>query len=124
MYHVAKAEASQKQKASTFGAALSHVAKLLRLKDFMMILKLLLLSQETPGDLTTIDRLSPKVKMFLIPVIGRYRQRFKASKVLDYLSRTVASYTDVVEVILKDIDNDDDYHEVRSMMDLVLGCKA
>ncbi|GJY13766.1 hypothetical protein Tco_0383075 [Tanacetum coccineum] len=27
-------------------------------------------SQETPGDLTTGDRLSPKVKVFLIPVIG------------------------------------------------------
>ncbi|GJS87036.1 hypothetical protein Tco_0769672 [Tanacetum coccineum] len=28
-------------------------------------------SQETPRDLTTGDRLSPKVKVFLIPVIGR-----------------------------------------------------
>ncbi|GJW60243.1 reverse transcriptase domain-containing protein [Tanacetum coccineum] len=54
----------------------------------------------------------------------RYRQRFEASKVLDYLSRTVASYTNVVEDILKDIDNDDDYHEVGSMMDLVLGREA
>ncbi|GJZ08873.1 hypothetical protein Tco_0543156 [Tanacetum coccineum] len=49
---------------------------------------------------------------------------FEASKVLDYLSRTVASYTDVAEVILKDIDNDDDYREVGSMMDLVLGREA
>ncbi|GJT18661.1 hypothetical protein Tco_0877367 [Tanacetum coccineum] len=31
---------------------------------------MILLDQETPGDLTTRDRLSPKVKMFLIPVIG------------------------------------------------------
>ncbi|GKD21471.1 hypothetical protein Tco_1223174, partial [Tanacetum coccineum] len=31
--------------------------------------KSLLLLQETPGDLTTGDHLSPKVKMFLIPVI-------------------------------------------------------
>ncbi|GJU12617.1 hypothetical protein Tco_1135013 [Tanacetum coccineum] len=70
---------------------------LLGLKDFMMIFELLLL---------------------------RYRQSFKASKVLDYLSRTVESYTDVAEVILKDIDNDDDYREFGSMMDLVLGRKA
>ncbi|GKD20761.1 hypothetical protein Tco_1222464 [Tanacetum coccineum] len=76
--------------------------------------------QETPGDLTTGDRLSLKVKMFLIPVIGR----FEALKVLDYLSRPIASYTDDAEVILKDIDNDGDYREVGSMMDLVLGCKA
>ncbi|GKC49446.1 hypothetical protein Tco_1072191 [Tanacetum coccineum] len=81
-------------------------------------------NQETPGDLATEDRLSPKIKMFLIPVIGRYQQRFEASKVLDYLSRIVASYTDVAEVILKDIDNDVDYHEVGSIMDLVLGREA
>ncbi|GJT90501.1 hypothetical protein Tco_1079346 [Tanacetum coccineum] len=29
--------------------------------------------QETPGDLTTGDHLSPKVNMFLIPVIGRFK---------------------------------------------------
>ncbi|GJY39487.1 hypothetical protein Tco_0425851 [Tanacetum coccineum] len=80
--------------------------------------------QEIPGDLTTRNFLSSKVKVFLIPVIVRYRQRFEASKVLDYLSQTVASYTDVAEDILKDIDNDDDYHEVGSMMDLVLGHEA
>ncbi|GJR30962.1 hypothetical protein Tco_1107194 [Tanacetum coccineum] len=50
--------------------------------------------------------------------------RFEALMVLDYLSRTVASYIDVAEVILKDIDNDDDYREVGSMMDLVLGREA
>ncbi|GKA28971.1 hypothetical protein Tco_0715216 [Tanacetum coccineum] len=53
-----------------------------------------------------------------------WNEMFEASKVLDYLSRTVVSYNDVAEVILKDIDNDDDYREVRSMMDLVLGREA
>nr|GEW64533.1 hypothetical protein [Tanacetum cinerariifolium] len=38
-------------------------------------------SQETPGDLTTGDRLSPKVKVFLIPVIG-FSFAFVASFVL------------------------------------------
>nr|XP_043605929.1 uncharacterized protein LOC122578111 isoform X2 [Erigeron canadensis] len=36
--------------------------------------------------------------------------------VLDYLSRTVASCTDVAEAILKDIDNDDDYREIGPLM--------
>ncbi|GJY03597.1 zf-CCHC domain-containing protein [Tanacetum coccineum] len=36
-------------------------------------------SQETPGDLTTRDRLSPKVKVFLIPVIGN--NQVKESKI-------------------------------------------
>ncbi|GJY94791.1 hypothetical protein Tco_0511152, partial [Tanacetum coccineum] len=36
--------------------------------------------QETPGDLTTGDRLSPKVKVFLIPVIDLMRQNNKKMK--------------------------------------------
>ncbi|KAJ0640715.1 putative ubiquitinyl hydrolase 1 [Helianthus annuus] len=36
--------------------------------------------------------------------------------VLDYLSRTVASCTDVAEAILKDIENDDDYVEIGPSM--------
>ncbi|XP_071701856.1 uncharacterized protein [Rutidosis leptorrhynchoides] len=36
--------------------------------------------------------------------------------VLDYLSRTVASCTDVAEAILKDIDNDDEYRETLPSM--------
>ncbi|GJW56368.1 hypothetical protein Tco_0103099 [Tanacetum coccineum] len=49
----------------------SRVIKIDGKETVWSFMKLILLSQETPGDLATGDHLSPKVKVFLIPVISR-----------------------------------------------------
>ncbi|GKA06131.1 hypothetical protein Tco_0685251 [Tanacetum coccineum] len=57
-------------------------------------------SQETPGDLTTGDRLSTKVKVFLIPVIGQNNKAiFNSVKALDTIDDASAVEFWVLELV-------------------------
>ncbi|GJS40197.1 hypothetical protein Tco_0565240 [Tanacetum coccineum] len=58
---------------------------------------------ETPGDLTTRDHLSPKVKVFLIPVIGSFKNYFKTQQPhiqTQFLSTTDRSISNLFDTTL------------------------
>ncbi|GJW83081.1 hypothetical protein Tco_0156226 [Tanacetum coccineum] len=60
---------------------------------------------ETPGDLTTGDRLSPKVKVFLIPVIGKMEMEIPGSSRVKFIA-TCSYPTDII-LKLKKFKKDD-----------------